>query len=135
MVNTRTIEPLHFAGLDSKQLEDLVRHHAEHDEMSSAEYLARYRSVLGRSMDRQAKIYLDTLVWVRLKETVLGKGKPEEEALLECLRKIVRQRKGLCVSHFHSLMEVGRQTEASLRVTSGLVQELLNLLAPHSGGP
>ena len=65
-------------------------------------------------MDRQAKIYLDTLVWVRLKETVLGKGKPEEEALLECLRKIVRQRKGLCVSHFHSLMEVGRQRHADL---------------------
>ena len=98
--------------------------HAEHDEVSSVEYLARYRSVLGRSMDRQAKIYLDTLVWVRLRETVLGKGKPEEEALLECLRKIVRQRDGVCVSHFHSLMEVGRQTEASLRVTAGLLQEL-----------
>jgi hypothetical protein len=75
-------------------------------------------------MERQAKIYLDTLVWVRLRETVLGKGKPEEEALLECIRKIVRQRKGVCVSHFHSLMEVGRQTEASLRVTAGLLQEL-----------
>lgn len=103
---------------------ELFKWHAEHDEVSSAEYLARYRSVLGRSMDRQAKIYLDTLVWVRLRETVLGKGKPEEWALLECLRKIVRQRKGVCVSHFHSLMEVGRQTEASLRVTAGLLQEL-----------
>jgi hypothetical protein len=70
-----------------------------HDEVSSTEYLARYRSALGRSMDRQAKIYRDTLVWVWLRETVLGKGKPEEEALLECLRKIVRQRKGVCVSH------------------------------------
>jgi hypothetical protein len=124
MVNTHIIKPLYFEDLESKQFKDLVRHHADHDEMSSAEYLASYQSVLGRSMDRQAKIYLDTLVWVRLKETVLGKGKPEEEALLECLRKIVRQRKGLCVSHFHSLMEVGRQTEASLRVTTGLLQEL-----------
>jgi hypothetical protein len=102
----------------------LGKWHAEHHEVSSTEYLASYRSVLGRSMDRQAKIYLDTLVWVRLRETVLGKGEPEEEALLECLRKIVRQRKGVCVSHFHSLMEVGRQTEASLRVTAGLLQEL-----------
>lgn len=124
MITNRTNGPLHFEGLDPKQFEDLVRQHAEHDGLSAAEYLARYRSVLGRSMDRQAKIYLDTLVWVRLKETVLGKGKPEEVALLECLRKIVRQRKGLCVSHFHSLMEVGRQTEASLSQTAGLLQEL-----------
>lgn len=124
MVKTRIIEPMYFDGLESMQLEDLVRQHAEHDEMSSAEYLARYRSILGRSMDRQAKIYLDTMVWVWLREAVLGQGKPEYHALLECLRKIVRQRKGLCVSHFHSLVEVGRQTETSLRVTAGLLQEL-----------
>ena len=124
MVNTRTIGPMPFEDLDPKQFENLVRQHAEHGAMSSVEYLARYRSVLGRSMDRQAKIYLDTMVWVALRETVLGRGKPEEEALLECLRKIVRERKGLCVSHFHSLIEVGRQTEPSLRVTAGLLQEL-----------
>lgn len=124
MVNARTTKSTPFGNVDPSHLESLIQEHARHDEMSSEEYLERYRSVLGRSMDQQAKIYLDTLVWVELREVVLGKGKPEGAALLQCLREIVRQRKGLCVSHLYSLLELGQQNEASLRVTADLVQEL-----------
>lgn len=124
MPKNYTTLPLHFEGINSEQFKNLFNHHASQDEVSAAEYLSRYQSVLGRHMDRQAKIYLDTLVWVHLRDAALGKGRPEEQALLQCLRAIVGQRKGLCISHLHSLLELGRQTEGSLRVTAALLQEL-----------
>lgn len=103
---------------------ELAFWHRNNGALDPDAYLAKYRELLGRSMERQVKIYLDTNVWVRLREAELGKGNKDEDQLLQHLREIVRHRVGLCVTHLHSFLEIGRQDETSLRVTAEIVQEL-----------
>lgn len=92
--------------------------------IDAAVYLERYRSVLLSGLSRTKLFYLDTNYWVRLRDAELGCGTPEAARLLQTLRAMVRSREVLCVSHFHSFLEIGTQEEASLRVTARLLDEL-----------
>lgn len=123
----RAAMPRPLKALDPSEA-SLVLWHRDNP-MRAEEYLANYRMLLAHGMERAHKVYLDTNVWVRLRETELGKGTSAEVQLLRRLRKHVQERRVICVSHLHSFLEVGRQSEASLRVTARLLQELTDGVA------
>lgn len=93
-------------------------------DLDAAGYLERYRGVLLNGLSRTKLFYLDTNYWVRLRDAELGCGTPEAARLLRTLRAMVRSREILCVSHWYSFSEIGKQEEASLRVTARLLDEL-----------
>ena len=95
-------------------------------------YLERSRRVLLSGLSRTRLLYLDTNYWVRLRDAELGCGTPEAARLLQTLRAMVRSREVLCVTHFHSFLEVGKQEETSLRVTASLLDELTEAVAVAS---
>lgn len=99
-------------------------HRGNGKDLDAAGYLGRYRGVLLSGLSRTKLFYLDTNYWVRLRDAELGYGTPEAVRFLQTLRAMVRAREILCVSHFHSFLEIGKQEEASLRVTARLLDEL-----------
>lgn len=99
-------------------------HHSHGRNIDAAEYLERYRRALLCGLSRTRLLYLDTNYWVRLRKAELGCGTLDAVRLLQTLRAMVRSREILCVSHFHSFLEIGKQEEASLRVTARLLDEL-----------
>lgn len=104
---------------------DLVHWHRSHGKgLDAAAYLERYRGVLRDGLNRTKLFYLDTNYWIHLRRAELGYGTPEAVRLLQTLRAMVRSREVLCVGHFHSFLEIGKQEEASLRVTARLLDEL-----------
>lgn len=104
---------------------DLVHWHRSHGrDLDAAAYLERYRAVLLGGLRHTKLLYLDTNYWIHLRKAELGYGTPEAVRLLQTLRAMVRSREILCVSHWYSFSEIGKQEEASLRVTARLLDEL-----------
>lgn len=99
-------------------------HHNNGTQTSAEEYRRSYQRVLVNGLSRTKLIYLDTNYWVSLRKAELGQGSTDECSLLTTLRSMVRSRKAICVSHFHSFIELGRQEQSSLRVTANLLDEL-----------
>lgn len=99
-------------------------HHQNGTHLSAVAYRNLYRDVLVRGLSRTRLLYLDTNFWVRLRDAAIGKGTPEASKLLQTLRAMVRSRDALCVSQFYSPLEVGKQSEASLRASADLIDEL-----------
>lgn len=93
-------------------------------ETNAEEYRKSYQRVLINGLSRTKLIYLDTNYWVSLRKAELGQGSADEYSLLTTLRAMVRAREAICVSHFHSFIELGRQEQRSLRVTANLLDEL-----------
>lgn len=92
--------------------------------LSAVAYRNLHRDVLVRGLSRTRLLYLDTNFWVRLRDASVGNGTPEASKLLQTLRAMVRSRDALCVSQIYSLLEVGKQGEASLRASADLIDEL-----------
>lgn len=99
-------------------------HRRNGGDLDVAAYRKLYRNVLLNGLRHTKLLYLDTNYWVRLRDAELGSGEPAAVQLLQTLRAMVRSREILCVSHLHSLLEIGKQKEASLRVTASLLDEL-----------
>ena len=99
-------------------------HHGNGTQTSAEEYRKSYQQVLLNRLSRTKLIYLDTNYWVSLRKAELGQGSTNERNLLTTLRAMVRAREAICVSHFYSLIELGRQEQSSLRVTANLLDEL-----------
>ena len=74
-------------------------------------------------------VYLDTNYWVWLRDAERGTGTADAVRMLKMLRGMVRSRELVCVSQLHSLVELAKQEEASLRITAGLVDELTEGIA------
>lgn len=104
-------------------------HRANGVNVDSFAYQERYRKVLLDGLSCARLIYLDTNYWVCLREAELGVGTPEAQRLLRGLRAIVRSREAICVSHFNSFLELGKQEETSLRATACLLDELTEGIA------
>ena len=111
---------------------DLIGWHRQQPSLSANVYLDHYRRVLLSGLRDTQVIYLDTNYWVRLRRAELGQGSLDEARLLKALRTSVRAREVLCVSQLHSLMELAKQDEASLRVTASLLDELTEGVAISS---
>jgi len=99
-------------------------HHQHGIDRSAAQYLSSYRSLLVRGLTGVRLIYLDTNFWIRMRDAEIGTGSPAAVRLLRTLRSMVRSREALCVSYIYSFLELGKQGEASLRVTAELLDEL-----------
>ena len=110
----------------------LASHRVNGLSVTADEYIRNYRRVLAKGLERTCLIYLDTNYWIWLREAELGRGSAEQCDLLRLLRAGVRSRKLLCVSHFNSLTELGKQEGVSLRVTARLLDELTEGVAMAS---
>jgi hypothetical protein len=104
--------------------ERLIAWHHQNTRLNADEYVKAYRRVLLSGLRNTTLLYLDTNYWVRLRKAVLGDGSSEENRLLGALRSHVRTGRMLCVSQFHSMMEIAKQEASSLRVTARLLDEL-----------
>ncbi len=104
-------------------------HHANGTDIDAKIYREHYRKVLFDGLSHSRLIYLDTNYWVRLRQAELGCGSTAAESLLQILREMVRSREVICVSSFNSFLELGKQKEASLRVTARLLDELTEGIA------
>jgi hypothetical protein len=99
-------------------------HHDNGAHLSSVGYRELYRDVLVRGLSQTQLLYLDTNYWIRLRDAAMGRGSNEASRLLHTLRAMVRSREALCVTQFYSLLEIGKQTETSLRASADLIDEL-----------
>jgi hypothetical protein len=111
-----------LARIGGKEL--VAWHHENGTGVNAQSYRERYRKVLVEGLSGARIIYLDTNYWVRLRDAELGCGSNSATLLLQMLRAMVRSREVVCVSHFNSLLELGKQEETSLRVTARLLDEL-----------
>jgi hypothetical protein len=104
-------------------------HHANGTDIDAKMYREHYRKVLFNGLSHSRLIYLDTNYWVWLRQAELGCGSTDAVSLLQMLREMVRSREVICVSHFNSFLELGKQEEASLRITACLLDELTEGIA------
>lgn len=102
----------------------LIAWHHQNPRFTAEEYLAEYRRVLLAGLNRTTLVYLDTNYWVWLRRAMEGQGSPGENRLLSALRGHVRTGHMLCVGQMHSVMEIAKQEENSLRTTARLLDEL-----------
>ena len=98
-------------------------------DVDAREYRDRYRRVLVSGLSQSRIVYLDTNYWVWLRDAERGTGTADAVRMLKMLRGMVRSRELVCVSQLHSLVELAKQEEASLRITAGLVDELTEGIA------
>ncbi len=99
-------------------------HHHNGTHLSAMDYLRLHRDLLVGGLSNTRLLHLDTNFWVRLRDAAMGRGTPEAVKLLQMLRTMVRSREALCVSQIYSLLEVGKQSETSLRASADLLDEL-----------
>ncbi len=99
-------------------------HHCNGRDIDASVYQELYRSVLLNGLSRTKRLYLDTNYWICLRDAELGCGTPDAIRLLQTLRAMVRSREIICVGHFPSFLEIGKQDETCLRVTASLLDEL-----------
>ena len=109
-------------------------HHQNGTHRSAVDYLQLHRDLLVGGLSGSRLLYLDTNFWVRLRDAAMGRGTPEAVKLLQTLRTMVRSREALCVSQIYSFLEVGKQSETSLRVSADLLDELSEGVAIASPG-
>lgn len=74
-------------------------------------------------------VYLNTNYWIQLRDAERGKGSASGLALLNRLRTLVAARKIICIGHLTSMLEIAKQLEGSARVSTALVDELIERVA------
>lgn len=102
-----------------------VRHKEEPD-IDIESYIRRLRVLLGASISKKNKIYLDLRYWIFIRDAYLGVSKkPIHDALLKSLRIFVKSGLGLCPISESVFCELNKQTDMQTRkATSELIDEL-----------
>lgn len=81
-----------------------------------------------RSVRCLKKIFLDTKFWIYIRDAEVGKNdKNDDHELLAELRRVVSERKGICVISDDSIYEIGKNRKIEdFRIAIRLVDELTN---------
>lgn len=92
-------------------------------EIDAEKYLKLHQQILARGILQTTVIYLDTNYWIKLRDATNGTNSAGSE-LLSSLKRLVRERRVLCVIQAASFLELAKQCPDSLQVVSNLVDEL-----------
>lgn len=98
-------------------------HRSTNLHIDASEYLDLYQKLLARGLYQTTVIYLDTKFWIILRDAVRKTNSAGTE-VLSLLRRLVRERRVLCICQAASFLELAKQSPDSLHIMSSLVDEL-----------
>lgn len=122
--NKTTIDVIERLG--GKEL--LEFHRLNSWDIDASQYLELHEKTLAQGMVRTTVIYLDTNFWIILRNAA-RRINPVGSKLLLILKKLVRERRVICICQAATFLELAKQSKNSLDMISSLVEELGELIA------
>lgn len=112
--------------MSTERMQDRLAFHRENPAPGIDEYVHDQHRNWGRSIIARRRLYLDTCLWIRLREVHLGRQQdPEMSSLLSALRARVSAHEIVCPISENTFHEILRQEDPSTRTaTAELVDEL-----------
>ena len=102
--------------------------HRKHPNVSLAVHVAAQRSALGRLVSSKKKIYLDTRIWVLMREAALGREVCDTTASLhDGLQEAVAKGVALCPVSEAVFLELMKQSDAETRFATAMLVDQLSL--------
>lgn len=114
--------------MDRSLISALLDEHRKHPDVSLADHVSAQRTALGRRIASKKKIYLDTRIWVLMREVALGREASDSTvALHDVLQDAVASGVAVCPVSDAVFLELMKQSDQETRFATATLIDQLSL--------